>query len=107
MVFTSAVTPAPDEGSNPAMVRTTGGGWAIGEMYQFQVRARAGHVGTAALGCPVERSSTDFGALTRGASLRRTAEGGCPHVLIACCTSGTLAPTSGQNLSQNITSGQT
>src|SRR5450755_2863423 len=29
MVFTSAVTPAPDEGSNPAMVSTTGGNEAI------------------------------------------------------------------------------
>jgi len=43
--------------------------------------AQNGHVGTAARGCPVERSSTG-GADTKnsGASLRRTAEGGCPHV---------------------------
>jgi alanyl-tRNA synthetase len=42
------------------------------------------HVGTAAPGRPVERSSTESGvAGTSGASLRRTAEGGCPHVGIA------------------------
>jgi len=32
MVLMSAVTPAPEEGSNPAMVRTTGGDWAIKAM---------------------------------------------------------------------------
>jgi len=37
-------------------------------------RGAACHVGTAALGCPVERSSTGFGAYAKsGASLRRTA----------------------------------
>ena len=42
------------------------------------------HVGTAAPGCPVERSST-IHCLKRisGASLRRAAEGGCPHVILA------------------------
>jgi len=34
MVLMSAVTPAPDEGSKPAIVRTTGGVGAIDEMYR-------------------------------------------------------------------------
>ena len=38
------------------------------------------HMGTAALGCPVERSSTGV-CRDSGALLRRTAEGGCPHVV--------------------------
>jgi hypothetical protein len=32
MVLTSAVTPAPEEGSNPAIVRTTGGDGTIKAM---------------------------------------------------------------------------
>jgi hypothetical protein len=41
------------------------------------------HVGTAALGCPAEHRSADFGIdkTIRRASLDRTAEGGCPDVV--------------------------
>ena len=40
-----------------------------------------GHVGTAALGCPAERSSASLAeGKSRRALLDRTAEGGCPHV---------------------------
>jgi hypothetical protein len=44
------------------------------------------HVGTAVPGCAVEQSSTLFmyWPLHCGASLRRTAEGGCPHVDCGC-----------------------
>ncbi len=42
----------------------------------------ANRVGTAALGCPAERSSATFHGLNPGrAALDRTAEGGCPHVV--------------------------
>src|SRR5206468_1527237 len=47
----------------------------------------ADHVATAALGCPVRAKLDRFslrpqcGGRKRGASLRRTAEGGCPHVI--------------------------
>jgi hypothetical protein len=41
------------------------------------------HVGTAALGCPAERSSAVCSARSCRASLDRTAEGGCPHVVSA------------------------
>src|SRR5712692_3493895 len=34
MVLMSAVTPAPEEGSNPAMVNTTGGAGAIRAIYR-------------------------------------------------------------------------
>ena len=34
MVFMSAVTPAPDDGSNPAMVKTTGGVVGMWGMYR-------------------------------------------------------------------------
>src|ERR1700722_2332028 len=41
------------------------------------------HVGTAALACPVEESSTGFCWKSPcEASLRRTAGGGCPHVVL-------------------------
>jgi hypothetical protein len=39
MVFISAVTPAPEEGSKPAMVRTTGGIKDILEIYLNRRRA--------------------------------------------------------------------
>ncbi len=52
----------------------------------------ATYVGTAALGCPVERSSTGLSGSCGhpriqncGAALRRTAGGGCPHVARWIC----------------------
>src|SRR6266849_3059219 len=43
------------------------------------------HVGTAALGCPVERSSTALLPIAKpsGALLRRTAEDSCPYLVRA------------------------
>jgi hypothetical protein len=35
MVLMSAVTPAPEEGSNPAMVRTTGGEFTPANLRKF------------------------------------------------------------------------
>jgi len=46
-------------------------------------RGRQDHVGTAALGCPAERSSAySFQAMNCRAALDRTAGGGCPHVVL-------------------------
>jgi len=39
------------------------------------------YVGTAALGCPAERSSAMSDKKIYRAPLDRTAEGGCPHVV--------------------------
>ena len=52
----SAVTPAPEEGSNPAIVNTTGGDKAIGALYQTQTRA--------SLSQPAGQVTSGFGAVT-------------------------------------------
>ncbi len=51
--------------------------------HQRSCGSEVDHVGTAALGCPVERSSTilfsaNFSPMNSRAALDRTAEGGCP-----------------------------
>ena len=50
----------------------------------FAIRPRSSHVGTAALGCPVESTLDEVFCRESpyGASLFRTAEGGCAHVVL-------------------------
>ena len=98
---------------------------AAGKEYKSNARGTAKRVGTAALGCPAERSYATFHNLNPGrAALDRTAEGGCPHALcgslalllysfpaapvidtmngVVCCIQSPAFPVRGASISLNL-----
>src|SRR5216683_6164154 len=73
----SAVTPAPDEGSNPAIVSTTGGVWDIEGIYRkprhlqnFLVPRRQRIIDSRALVLMAKGLNVQMGGLSRGLATR-------------------------------------
>src|SRR5260370_16856997 len=73
----SAVTPAPDEGSNPAIVNTTGGVWDIEGIYRkprhlqnFLVPRRQRIIDSRALVLMATGLNVQMGGLSRGLATR-------------------------------------